>query len=444
MARHFFISTMGCQMNEYDSDYLRQCLLGLDFRPVEGPEKADLILINTCTVREKAEQKAVSLLGRLISLKRRNPSIILGIVGCLAQQKGSDLLRRFPDLDLVLGTREVGRISEVLERIIEKREKIVATDVARRPPPPSNNGDYFEGRIKSHVSIMEGCDNFCSYCIVPYVRGRETSRPADEIIDEIERLIEKGVKEVTLLGQNVNSYQSSEGVESAFPELLRKVSRLKGLLRIRFTTSHPKDLSEKLIQCFVDLENLCPHLHLPVQAGSNDVLKRMNRAYTREKYFELVDTLRGARPDIAITSDVIVGFPGESEKDFQLTLDLVKKIEFDNLFSFKYSDRIGTRAENMGGKVGEKEKSSRLSELQELQREITFKKNQDLEGKEAEILVEGPSKKGGHLTGRTITNKIVNFACNDRHIGSIVKVEIKRAFFNSLWGEIKTGTQSNQ
>ena len=442
MARHFFISTMGCQMNEYDSDYLRQCLLGLDFRPVEGPEKADLILINTCTVREKAEQKAVSLLGRLISLKRRNPSIILGIVGCLAQQKGSDLLRRFPDLDLVLGTREVGRISEVLERIIEKREKIVATDVARRPPPPSNNGDYFEGRIKSHVSIMEGCDNFCSYCIVPYVRGRETSRPADEIIDEIERLIEKGVKEVTLLGQNVNSYQSSEGVESAFPELLRKVSRLKGLLRIRFTTSHPKDLSEKLIQCFVDLENLCPHLHLPVQAGSNDVLKRMNRAYTREKYFELVDTLRGARPDIAITSDVIVGFPGESEKDFQLTLDLVKKIEFDNLFSFKYSDRIGTRAENMGGKVGEREKSSRLSELQKFQREITFKKNQALEGKEADILVEGPSKKGGHLTGRTITNKIVNFACDDRYIGNIVKVGIKRAFFNSLWGEIKAGSPS--
>ena len=429
-------------MNEYDSDYLRQCLLGLDFRPVEGPEKADLILINTCTVREKAEQKAVSLLGRLISLKRRNPSIILGIVGCLAQQKGSDLLRRFPDLDLVLGTREVGRISEVLERIIEKREKIVATDVARRPPPPSNNGDYFEGRIKSHVSIMEGCDNFCSYCIVPYVRGRETSRPADEIIDEIERLIEKGVKEVTLLGQNVNSYQSSEGVESAFPELLRKVSRLKGLLRIRFTTSHPKDLSEKLIQCFVDLENLCPHLHLPVQAGSNDVLKRMNRAYTREKYFELVDTLRGARPDIAITSDVIVGFPGESEKDFQLTLDLVKKIEFDNLFSFKYSDRIGTRAENMGGKVGEREKSSRLSELQKFQREITFKKNQALEGKEADILVEGPSKKGGHLTGRTITNKIVNFACDDRYIGNIVKVGIKRAFFNSLWGEIKAGSPS--
>jgi tRNA-2-methylthio-N6-dimethylallyladenosine synthase len=425
---------MGCQMNEYDSDYLAQVLVNSNFLPTDNPNNADLILINTCTVRAKAEQKAFSLLGRMISLKRRNPDLIVGIAGCIAQQEGANLIHRFPELDLVLGTREIGRIEELLERLVSKREKIVATDIDLGPPSPLGNDGYFRGRVKSYISIMEGCDNFCSYCIVPYVRGREVSRPPDEILGETEHLISQGVKEVTLLGQNVNSYLWGKKDVFSFPSLLREMSKLRGLARIRFTTSHPKDLSDDLIHCFGELENLCPHIHLPLQAGSNKILHLMNRGYTREKYLELAEKLRKTRPNMAISSDVMVGFPRESDEDFQLTLDLIREIEFDSLYSFKYSDRKGTLAEKMDGKISEAEKSSRLTALQELQKAITLKKNKRLEGREVEILVEGESKKGGQLTGRTPTNKIVNFSNNNSIIGEIVKVTIKRAFVNSLYG----------
>jgi tRNA-2-methylthio-N6-dimethylallyladenosine synthase len=425
---------MGCQMNEYDSDYLAQVLVNSNFLPTDSPNSADLVLINTCTVRAKAEQKALSLLGRMISLKRRRPDLIVGIAGCIAQQEGAKLIQRFPELDLVLGTREIGRLGGLLERLVSKREKIVATDIDLRPPSPMATNGYFRGRVKSYISIMEGCDNFCTYCIVPYVRGREVSRSPDEILRETEHLISQGVKEVTLLGQNVNSYAWGREDAFRFSSLLRELSKLHGLARIRFTTSHPKDLSDDLIHCFGELENLCPHIHLPLQAGSNNVLALMNRGYTREKYRELTEKLRKTRPDIAISSDVMVGFPKESHKDFQLTLDLISQIEFDSLYSFKYSDRKGTLAERMDGKISEAEKSSRLTELQEIQKGITLKKNRRLEGQELEILVEGESKRGGQLTGRTITNKIVNFSNNTSIIGEFVNVTIKRASVNSLWG----------
>lgn len=271
-------------MNEYDSDYLSQLLVNSNFFPTDNPKGADLILINTCTVRAKAEQKAYSLLGRMSSLKRRNPDLILGLMGCIAQQGGSDLLQRFPDLDLVMGTREIHRIQEFLERIYADRERVVATNIELKPTPPIENNGYFRGRVKAYISIMQGCNNFCSYCVVPYVRGREVSRPPDEILEEAEHLISQGVKEITLLGQNVNSYCQGPGGEVGFPSLLRRLSKLYGLARIRFTTSHPKDLSDGLIHCFGELANLCPHIHLPFQAGSNRVLKQMNRGYTREKY----------------------------------------------------------------------------------------------------------------------------------------------------------------
>ena len=421
-------------MNEYDSDYLAQVLVNANFLPTENPNNADLILINTCTVRAKAEQKAFSLLGRMISLKRRKPDLIVGIAGCIAQQEGANLIQRFPELDLVLGTREIGSIEDLLERLVSEREKIVATDIDLSPPSPLGNDGYFRGRVKSHVSIMEGCDNFCSYCVVPYVRGREVSRAPDEILGETEHLISQGVKEVTLLGQNVNSYLWGRKDVFSFPSLLRELSKLHGLARIRFTTSHPKDLSDDLIHCFGELENLCPHIHLPLQAGSNKILHLMNRGYTREKYLELAEKLRKTRPDMAISSDVMVGFPKESDEDFRLTLDLIREIEFDSLYSFKYSDRKGTLAEKMDGKISEAEKSSRLTQLQEMQKAITLKKNRRLEGQELEILVEGESKKGGQLTGRTITNKIVNFSNNNSTIGELVNVTIKRASVNSLWG----------
>jgi tRNA-2-methylthio-N6-dimethylallyladenosine synthase len=305
----------------------------------------------------------------------------------------------------------------------------------KRISPERHNG-YFKGRVKGYISIMEGCNNFCSYCIVPYVRGKEVSRSSQEIIKEVRSLVSQGIKEITLLGQNVNSYSSAERENVNFPMLLRMLSGLDGLIRIRFTTSHPKDLSIDLIDCFKDLPHLCPHIHLPFQSGSNSILKMMNRGYTREEYIGLVSKLRNIRPDFAITSDVMVGFPGESENDFQMTLDLIKKIEFDNLFSFKYSDRKGTLSEKMDCKIDEDEKTSRLLILQSIQKEITLQRNKNHIGKVEDVLVEGESKKGGQFTGRTETNKIVNFYFNINIIGRLVKVIIKRALINSLQGAL--------
>ena len=283
---------------------------------------------------------------------------------------------------------------------------------------------------------MVGCNKYCSYCMVAYVRGREVSRFPKEVGREAEALVQEGVKEITLLGQNVNSYGwiGEQGKKTTFPGLLKKINDIKGLKRLRFTTSHPKDISIELMNSFKELEKLCPHIHLPVQSGSNTILKAMNRHYTREHYFELVRGLREITPHIAITSDIIVGFPGETDKDFKFTIDLLEKIEFDNLFSFAYSDRKGTAAEKLGGKLPEKEKKARLAILQEYQRRITLRKNKALEGKIVSVLVEGRSKKGHQLTGRTGTNKVVNFICDINYLGSIVDVKIQRADFNSLRG----------
>jgi len=423
-------------MNEYDSDCLGQQLMNYGLTATDNHEDAGLIMINTCTVRAKAQQKAFSLIGRMTTIKKRRPDVILGIMGCIAQQEGADLLKKFPDVDLVLGTREIGKIPQILDRIIKGNEKVVATDLSIKNIPRERHDGYFRNRIKSYISIMEGCNNFCSYCIVPYVRGREVSRSSQEIMEEAKSLVLQGIKEITLLGQNVNSYLSAEREEINFPMLLRMLSGLKGLNRIRFTTSHPKDLSDDLISCFKELPFLCPHIHLPFQSGSDRILRMMNRGYSREQYMALTAKLRDIRPDFAITSDVMVGFPGESDKDFQMTIDLITKIEFDNLFSFKYSDRKGTFSEKMHNKIDEHEKSSRLSILQSIQKEITLKRNIKHIGKEDEVLVEGESKKGVLLTGRNETNKVVNFYGDIELVGSLVKVFIKRAFINSLQGTL--------
>jgi len=435
MTKTFYIKTMGCQMNEYDSDFLAQSMIHHGLFPVDEPEDADLVLINTCIVRAKPEQKALSFLGRMSAFKKRKPGLILGLVGCLAQKDGAGLLRRFPQLDLVMGPRELSSIQEVLGRIDSDRERVVATRLEPGPPRPINTPGYFEGRVKAHLSVMEGCNNFCSYCIVPHVRGREVSRSPDEILDEARALISGGVRDITLLGQNVNSYFREEGGGWTFSSLLHEIGKLEGLWRLRFTTSHPKDLSDELIQCFGDISNLCPHLHLPFQAGSNRILRGMKRGYTREKYLELTAKLKEVRSDISITSDVMVGFPGESRADFELTLDLIREVEFDTLFSFKYSDRKGTVAEKMPAKIDEPEKTARLNTLQHLQRQITFKKNRGLEGKQVEVLVEGQSKKNKMLTGRTPSNKIVNFTSDNGKFGVLVKVLIKDGLLNSLRGE---------
>ena len=385
-------------MNEYDSDFLAQSLMQEGFVPESQVNRADLILINTCAVRAKPEQKAVSFLGRLAAIKRKNPRLIVGMVGCLAQMKGPEIMKRFPLLDFVMGPRELGRITEVVDKHIEKSLKTVAIALEGVPSAPVRCAGYFKGQTSGFISIMEGCNNFCSYCIVPYVRGREVFRDPQAIRSEAEYLLREGISEITLLGQNVNSYVWREPQEWRFPDLLHYLADLEGLSRLRFTTSHPKDLSENLVACFRDLPVLAQHIHLPFQAGSNRVLKRMRRGYTREAYLELIEKLRCTNPDIAITSDVMVGFPDETHEDFLQTLDLIESVSFDGLFSFIYSDREGTPAARMPGKVSAGEKAERLQILQELQNRVTLKRNQALLGRKLAVLVEGTSKKGGQLS----------------------------------------------
>jgi tRNA-2-methylthio-N6-dimethylallyladenosine synthase len=423
-------------MNVCESDYLAQRLSQSGYVSVTDPREAGVILVNTCAVRAKAEQKAYSMLGRMTDIKKRRPMTILGVVGCVAQKEQSRLMRRFPALDLVMGPREITRISEYLLRIEKHGERVIATDSeAEVLEPVLFNDCRGIDKVTAFLSVMQGCNNFCSYCIVPYVRGRETCRPLSHLLWEAEHLVSNGIREITLLGQNVNAYQCPEkGERRTFVDLLRSLHELEGLQRLRFTTSHPKDLSDDLIQCFSDLPKLCHHIHLPFQAGSNRILEKMRRHYTREAYLRLVDKLRTARPDIALTSDVMVGFPGESDADFESTLDLARRVQFDSLFSFKYSDRKGTVADKMGSKVDESLKSTRLAVLQELQRKTTLKKNKSLEGCELEVLVEGESRRGKQCSGRTKTNKIVNFKYNNRLLGKLVSVKIERAFVHSLWG----------
>ncbi len=361
-------------MNVYDSEQIAKLLKSLGYKITSSLEKADLIIVNTCAIREKAEQKVFSFLGRLSRLKIRKPDLILSVGGCVAQQEGSKMLQRIPFLDLVFGTHAISRLPGHIKRIESKKCRIVDVEMIEEIDESAFLIDTEEHRkVSSFVTIMQGCDNFCTYCVVPYVRGREMSRDPEKIVNEIRELVNCGVKEVTLLGQNVNSYGRKEGLCS-FAELLSLVNGIDGLVRIRFTTSHPKDLSDDLIDAFYTLEKICHHIHLPVQSGSNSILKRMNRKYTRELYLEKVDKLRNVCPDIAITSDFIVGFPGETEDDFKQTLDLIKTVEFDGLFAFKYSDRPNTPASGFSNKISEREKKDRLMELLDLQEHFTKKK----------------------------------------------------------------------
>ena len=437
MSQLFYIKTFGCQMNKHDSDFISQVLLNKGYRQTDSIDDAHIILINTCTVRQKAEEKALTLIGRLAILKRKKPYMITGVIGCVAQEKGAHLLKRFPYLDLVLGPRNIYHIDEFLYKIDKERKQISCLDLTCEFTSfPKYNG-YLNGKVKSFIKIMEGCDNFCSYCIVPFVRGREISLTAKQIIDEAKYLVSQGIKEITLIGQNVNSYNAKNEALPTFPGLLKQLDSIAGLKRLRFTTSHPKDISDELIGSFGELESLCPHIHLPVQSGSDNLLKLMNRGYTRDKYLGLIEHLRRTRPDITVTSDMIVGFPEETEKDFEDSLRLIEEIEFDNLFSFKYSDRLGTKALQLPGRIGEKEKQRRLSILQERQREITLRKNKLLEGTIQEILVEGPGKRGDdQLTGRTLGNKVVNFSSKVNPKMQLVKVNIIKGFQNSLLGEL--------
>ena len=424
-------------MNERDSDSISQILVDKGYRQTESIDDADIILINTCAVRQKAEEKALTHIGRLSRVKRKRPDLIAGIIGCVAQERGIDLFERFPYLDLVLGPRNIYHLGKFLSQIKEGRRRISSLDLASDPTSVPKCNGYLKGRVKSFLKIMEGCDNFCTYCIVPFVRGREVSLPAERIIDEAKYLVSQGIKEITLVGQNVNSYNTKNKALPTFPGLLRSLDSIAGLERLRFTTSHPKDLSDELIDLFAELKSLCPHIHLPVQSGSNKVLRLMNRRYTRDDYTDLIRRLRKTRPDIAITSDMMVGFPGETERDFEDSLGLIEAIEFDSLFSFKYSERPGIMALQLPRKIKEKEKQTRLSILQDRQRGITLSKNRSLEGTLQEILVEGPARRGdSQLTGRTLGNKVVNFPSRTDLKGRLVRVRIVQGLQNSLRGEL--------
>jgi len=422
-------------MNEHDSVMMMGVLKSSNYHPTEDPLQADLILVNTCSIREKVEQKVYSTLGRFKRLKENNPSLIIGVGGCMAQQEGERLLQRVPFINMVFGTQSINRLPELVKTVGENRTRLVDTSFSDFQSRSLISQTPY--RMKAYVSIMQGCNNYCSYCIVPYVRGQERSRHREEILEEIRLLAESGVKEVTLLGQNVNSYGKDFHVKVDFSSLLSSINDVRGIERVRFITSHPKDLSPQLIHSFRELKKLCEHIHLPVQSGSSSVLKRMNRQYSREEYLDKVEKLREISPQMSITSDIIVGFPGETEDEFKETLCLLEKVEFDDLFSFKYSDRPGVRATTLPEKVDETVKSARLWRLQNFQKRYTLMRNKRMEGKTVEVLVEGESEKDPQkLTGRTRNNKVVNFEGTLGLRGHLVSVRIKRAFLHSLEGEL--------
>lgn len=435
--KYLYIQTFGCQMNVHDSEQMAALLADCGYKTTDNVKLADLILLNTCSIREKAAQKVYSELGRIGLLKENNPELIIGVGGCLAQHLGSKFHKRVRHLDFVFGTHNIHRLPEMVAAVRRKREKITQIDFYDSLNsvgiyvPPAN------GALSAFVTIMQGCNNFCAYCVVPYLRGPEMSRPPGEIITEIKKLSGHGVKEVTLLGQNVNSYGKNLGKSLNFAALIRKIGKISGIERIRFTTSHPRDLSEELINCFAEEEKLCEHIHLPVQSGSNRVLALMNRGYSVEDYMKKVDRLRQVCPRISITSDIIVGFPGETENDYQETIDMMEKIRFDSTFSFKYSIRKGTAAEKLDGKIAECEKQRRLKYLQDLQDKHTLEANTQLEGSLQELLIEGRSKNSENdLMGRTGSWKIVNFKGNRELIGKFMDVKITKSYLHSLRGKL--------
>jgi tRNA-2-methylthio-N6-dimethylallyladenosine synthase len=437
MKNSVFIKTFGCQMNEYDSYRMLKLLECSGYTAASSYEEAAIILLNTCSVREKAEVKAYSELGVLKQLKRNNPELIIGIAGCIAQQEGKKLLGKYPQLDMVIGTCALTKVPALLSQIRGRRQKIVCTDMNGAEMYPAGSYVPEKKQITSFVSIMQGCENYCSYCIVPFVRGPERSREMAEIVDEAARLAESGIKEVTLLGQNVNSYGRTLLPQKTFPQLLAAINALPGLERIRFTTSHPKDLSPELIEAFRDLDKLCEHIHLPLQSGSDRVLRRMNRKYTAAEYLKKIAALRKVVPDISITSDMIVGFPGETEEDFQATLDTVAEVGFDDLFFFRYSDRPGTKASVFPDKVPYDIMIQRLTTLKDKQTETSSAKNRQLLGMILPVLFQEKSKRSPeHLAGRTRTNKVVNSRAPERIIGTTALVKIERAHIHSLSGKL--------
>ncbi len=431
------IVTFGCQMNEHDSEVIAALLESMDYCRTASPEESDLIVINTCAVRQKPEDKVSSLLGKFYELKKEKPDLIIAVTGCMTQQEdlAAYIRDRFQHVNLILGTHALPRLPSLIAMVTEHKGRIV--DIKEDYPDREGLSVTHSSPFKAWLPVIYGCNNFCSYCVVPYVRGRERSRSFKDIISEANDLAAKGFIEVTLLGQNVNSYGQDLDEIIDFPYLLLALSDIGGLKRIRFMTSHPKDLSDRLIEAVKTGENICEHFHLPVQSGSNRILEKMNRSYTREQYLELLKKIRAVIPSVAITSDLIVGFPGEEESDFLDTLSLVEEARFDNAFSFLYSPRKNTAAAMLSDQLSATVKNDRLKRLNEIQHRISKEVNSKLLNQVTDILVDGPSKGDATFqTGRTRANKLVHFSADQDLTSKIIAVRITEAKTWNLQGEI--------
>ena len=433
-----FIGVYGCQMNISDAERMEGQLATLGYERTEDMARADLILLNTCCVRETAEDKVYGKIGEIKHIKRANPALIFGITGCMAQKEGEALIRRAPHIDFVLGTNKVHELKATVRRLESARRGPVVDVLLGDAPLPENVPIERTGRLSAWVPIMYGCNNFCTYCIVPYVRGREHSRRPEDVVREVEEAAAQGFKEITLLGQNVNSYGRDHKLAS-FAELLLMVDAVKGVERVRYMTSHPKDLSDAVIDAVRQGRHICPHFHLPVQHGSDRILRAMNRVYRKDAYCSLVERIRAAVPDASLTTDLIVGFPGETEEDFGELLDFLREIRYDAAYTFLYSKRSGTPAATMEAQVEDSVKKERLHRLMEVQNEISLEKNAALKGTVQEVLAEGPSRTDEDVwTGRTGTNKIVLWRKKGQETeGDIVRVRITQPQTWVLKGELQ-------
>lgn len=431
------VHTFGCQMNEYDSGKIRAQLGKDGWTSTDDPDDADLVLLNTCSIREKAVDKMHSVLGEFRRQKKEGRELLIGVAGCVAQMEGQALLKRYRDLDLVFGPDGVPHVRRLIEEARQGRRVLDTEflDLETYPFVTDLDPDA-AGKVGAFVTIQKGCDNRCTYCIVPATRGDEASRPSAEIVDEVRRLVAQGVREITLIGQNVNSYGLKLAHEKTFAELLYAVAEVPGVDRIRYTTSHPRDMGADVVQAYRDLPQLTSHLHLPVQSGSNKVLRRMKRFYTRERFLRIVDDLRGARPDLALTTDVIVGFPGETDEQFEETMTLLDEVGFVGSFSFKYSPRPGTASLRLKEGYDDSVSGARLTRYQARQRELSSAWTRSHEGQVVQVLVEGPSRHDeGVMAGRTSGNLMVNFPGTDADIGQMVDVTVTRGFTHSARGE---------
>lgn len=440
-SKKYYIETWGCQMNEEDSEKLAGTLQNMGYRKTEFKNLADVIIFNTCCVRENAELKVHGNLGILKKIKKDNPDLIIAVCGCMMQQKGvaEEILKKYPHVDIVFGTHNAYKFPEYLERAKttgnQVREIEEGTDEITEGVPILREYD-----MKAFVTIMYGCDNFCTYCIVPYVRGREKSRKPEDIINEIKELVSQGYVEFTLLGQNVNSYGKGLEKKTDFADLLRMVNEVEGVERIRFMTSHPKDLSPEVVKAIKECSRVCEQIHLPVQSGSTEVLRKMNRNYTREDYLKIIENIREEIDGIGISTDIIVGFPGETEEDFEETLSLCEKVGYDAAFTFIYSNRNNTPADKMPDQIPQEVKHERFNRLVEVVNRRAMDRNKPLIGTVMEVLVEGPSKNNAEMmTGKTRSGKTVNFPGDETMSGKLKNIKIERANSFSLYGTLSDG-----